>query len=137
MDTRGLFPVKTPHKKSFFWGLLDDKSNFGHVGLLAAKNEVFPDYKKVEALWETKSSNRVIAIRMDGAKEFSLGNMGAYLKLRGIMMQITAPYTHSQNGKAERFICTIDDGAQTLLADAKLTMSFWGDAALMMNYLRN
>ena len=37
MDMCGPFPVKTPHKKSFFWGLLDDKSNFGHVGLLAAK----------------------------------------------------------------------------------------------------
>ena len=74
---------------------------------------------------------------MDGAKEFSLGNMGAYLKSRGITMQITAPYAHSQNGKAERFIRTIEDGAQTLLADAKLTMSFWGDAALTMNYLRN
>ena len=29
------------------------------------------------------------------------------------------------------------NGAQTLLADAKLTMSFWGDAVLTMNYLRN
>jgi hypothetical protein len=137
MDTCGPFPVMTPHKKSLFWGLLDDKSNFGHVGLLSAKSDVFQDYKKVEASWEAKSGNRVIAIRMDGAKEFSLGNMGAYLKSRGITMQITAPYAHSQNGKAERFVRTIEDGAQTLLADSKLTMSFWGDAALTMNYLRN
>jgi hypothetical protein len=137
MDTCGPFPVMTPHKKSLFWGLLDDKSNFGHVGLLSAKSDVFQDYKKVEASWEAKSGNRVIAIRMDGAKEFSLGNMGAYLKSRGITMQITTPYAHSQNGKAERFVRTIEDGAQTLLADSKLTMSFWGDAALTMNYLRN
>jgi hypothetical protein len=137
MDTCGPFPVMMPHKKSLFWGLLDDKSNFGHVGLLSAKSNVFQDYKKVEASWEAKSGNRVIAIRMDGAKEFSLGNMGAYLKSRGITMQITAPYAHSQNGKAERFVRTIEDGAQTLLADSKLTMSFWGDAALTMNYLHN
>ena len=123
------------NKKSFFWGLLDNKSNFGHVGLLAVKNPVFPDYKKVEALWEMKSGNHIIAICMDSAKEFSLGNMGAYLKLQGITMQITAPYAHSQNGKAECFIHTIEDGAQTLLADTKLAMSFWGDAALTMNYL--
>ena len=63
--------------------------------------------------------------------------MGAYLKSQGITMQITAPYAHSQNGKAERFIRTIEDGAQMLLADAKLTISFWGDAALTMNYLCN
>ena len=66
-----------------------------------------------------------------------MGNMGAYLKLWGITMQITAPYAHSQNGKPECFIRTIEDGAQTLLADSKLTMSFWGDATLTMNYLRN
>jgi len=84
-----------------------------------------------------KSGNRIVAIHMDSAREFSQGNMGAYLKLQGIMMQITAPYAHSQNGKAEHFVWTIKDGAQTLLADAKLAMSFWGDAALTMNYLRN
>ena len=137
MDTCGPFPVQMPHKKSLFWGLLDDKSNFGHVGLLSAKSDVFQDYKKVEASWEAKLGNHVVAIHMDGTKEFSLGNMGAYLKLWGNTMQITAPYTHSQNGKAERFIQTIEDGAQTLLADAKLTMSFWGDATLTMNYLCN
>ena len=108
MDTCGPFPVKTPHKKSLFWGLLDDKSNFGHVGLLSAKSDVFQDYKKVQASWEAKSGNHVIAICMDSAKEFSLGNMGAYLKSQGIMMQITAPYAHSQNGKAKRFVRTIE-----------------------------
>lgn len=50
MDTCGPFPVLTPHKKSFFWAMLDDKSNYGHVALLAAKNDVFDTYWKVEAL---------------------------------------------------------------------------------------
>ena len=137
MDTCGPFSIKTPHKKSLFWGLLDDKSNFGHIGLLSAKSDVFQDYKKVEASWEAKSGKHVITICMDGTKEFSLGNMGAYLKSWGIMMQITAPYAHFQNGKAKCFIQTIEDGAQTLLADVKLTMSFWGDAALTISYLCN
>ena len=53
------------------------------------------------------------------------------------MMQVTAPYTHSQAGKAERYIRTIEDRIQTLLADAKLPPSFWGDAAFTTQYLRN
>src|ERR1700678_2275388 len=52
-------------------------------------------------------------------------------------MQVTAPYAHAQAGKAERFVCTIEDGIQTLLADAKLPSSFWGDAAVTTQYLRN
>jgi len=52
-------------------------------------------------------------------------------------MQVTAPYAHSQNGKIECYIRTIEDGLQTLLADSGLSMTFWGDAALTTNYLRN
>ena len=52
-------------------------------------------------------------------------------------MQVTAPYAHAQAGKAERYVRTIEDGIQTLLADAKLPLSFWGDAALTTQYLRN
>jgi hypothetical protein len=52
-------------------------------------------------------------------------------------MQVTAPYAHAQAGKAERYVRTIEDGIQTLIADAKLPLSFWGDAALTTQYLRN
>ena len=137
MGSCGPFPTMTPHKKSLIWAILDDKSNFGHVELLAAKNDVYSAYLKVESLWEAKSRNRIVAVRMDGAKEFSLGKLGNHLTSRGIVMQVTAPYAHSQNGKAERFVRTLEDGFQTLLADSGLPMSFWGDATLTMDYLRN
>ena len=52
-------------------------------------------------------------------------------------MQVTAPYAHAQAGKAECYVRTIEDDVQTLLADTKLPPSFWGDAALTTQYLRN
>ena len=52
-------------------------------------------------------------------------------------MQVTAPYAHSQNGKIEHYIRTLEDGFQTLLADSGLSLSFWGDAVLTMNYICN
>jgi len=118
-----------------FWALLDDKSNYIHVELLVAKSDVFSAYCKVEASWEAKSGNCVVAIRMDGAKELCRGRLEAHLHSRGIAMQVTAPYAHSQNGKIECFIRTLEDGFQTLLADSGLSMSFWGDAVLA--YIRN
>ena len=75
-----------------------------------------------------------MAVHMDGAKEFSLGKLGDHLTSRGVVMQVTAPYAHSQNGKAERFVRMLEVGFQMLLADSGLPMSFWGDATLMMNY---
>ena len=46
-------------------------------------------------------------------------------------------YAHAQAGKAEHYVRTIEDGIQTLLADAKLPPLFWGDAALTTQYLHN
>src|SRR5271156_2152733 len=46
-------------------------------------------------------------------------------------------FSRTRNGRIERYICTIEDGIQTLLADSKLPPLFWGDAALTFIYLRN
>ena len=44
---------------------------------------------------------------------------------------------YQQNGKSERYIQTIEEGSQALLADAGLPMSFWLDAVLTRQYLVN
>jgi hypothetical protein len=63
--------------------------------------------------------------------------MSKHVASKGIKVQVTAPYAHAQNGKIERYICTIEDGIQTLIANSKLLLSFWGDTALTFVYLRN
>jgi hypothetical protein len=137
IDTCGPFPTPTPRKEQYFTIFLDDAANFGHTELLVAKSDSFSAYKKVEASWELKSGNCVKSVCFDGAKEFTQGPFSKHLAIRGIAVQVTAPYAHSQAGKAERYICTIEDGIQALIADAKLSPSFWGDTALTYQYLRN
>jgi len=137
IDTCGPYPVQTPHKELYFFIMLDDASNYGCTSLLVKKSDAFLAWKRATASWELISGNKVKTVRTDGAKEFVEGNMGNHLRDVGIAVQITAPYAHSQNGKAERYIRTIADTAQTLLADAKLPMSFWGDAVRTAQFLRN
>ena len=137
IDTCGPFPTLTPKKEAYFTIFLDDKSNYGVTTLLTNKSGAFQACKKVEASWELTSGNRIKTVRLDGAKEFVQGPLLAHFNNRGITMQVTAPYAHAQAGKAERYVRTIEDGVQTLLADAKLPPSFWGDAALTTQYLRN
>jgi hypothetical protein len=137
IDTCGPFPTLTPRKEAYYTIFLDDASNYGSTVLLTTKNGVFPAWKKLEASWELLSGNRVKTVRLDGAKEFTEGLMAKHMATRGIAIQVTAPYAHAQAGKAERYVRTIEDGIQTLLADAKLPLSFWGDAALTVQYLRN
>jgi hypothetical protein len=137
MDTCGPFPVLTPQRTSLFWTILDDASNYGHTALLAHKSDAFSAYLPVEASWELKSGHRVRAIHCDGAKELIEGKFAKHLLEKGITQQVTAPYAHSQNGKAERYVRTLEDGAQTLLAESGLPQSFQGDAILTIQYLRN
>ena len=87
---------------------------------------MFPFYQTTEAYLECISGLRVRAVRMDGALELTSGEMGAHLKSRGIAIQ-----------KGECYIRTLEDGGQTLLADAGLPGSFCGDAVLTMQYVRN
>ena len=94
--------------------------------LLSHKSGAFQAWKKVEASWELSSGNRIKTVRLDGAKKFTQGALSDHFLTRGITMQITAPYAHAQAGKAERYVRTIEDGIQTLLADTKLPLSFWG-----------
>jgi len=87
--------------------------------------------------WKHKLGNVVLSIHLDGAKEFVEGSFGTYLHTKGITHQIAAAYAHPQNGKAERYIRTLEETAQTLLADTGLPPEFYGDAMLTAQYLQN
>ena len=55
----------------------------------------------------------------------------------GIRAEPTTPYTPEQNGVAERYNRTIVQMIRSMLVWAKLPHSFWGEAAMTANYLRN
>jgi hypothetical protein len=137
VDTCGPFPTLTPHKHSFFLAILEDHSHFGYLGLLQKKNDAYPFYCNTEATVELVTGNRVRVVRMDGAPELCDGKLGDHIRAKGIALQVTAPYAHSQNGKIERYIRTLEDDMQTLLADSGLPPSFWGWAVSTAQYLRN
>ena len=80
---------------------------------------------------------KVLSVHVDNAPEFVARHLGSHFKNHGIMVQVIAPYTHSQNGEIECYICTLEDGLQTLLIDSGLPTSFWGDAVLTVQYLHN
>ena len=50
---------------------------------------------------------------------------------------MTAPYSSSQNGLAERAIRTTMEDVHTLLRDSDLSHSYWAEAAVHSIYTRN
>ena len=137
MDICGPYPVATSSGMKYFYVILDDCANFGFTTLLHLRSGAFAFYSSTEAYVERTAGRPVRAVRLDGALELTAGAMGQHFRSKGISVQTTAPYAHSQNGKAERYVRTLEDGGQTLLADSGLPASFWGDAVLTVQYIRN
>jgi hypothetical protein len=131
MNLCGPYFMQTPDGKRYFYVLLDDKSNFGCTHLPHLKNDVFLCYCATEAFLLRSFKKSIIIARVDGALELTKGKMGNHFTKQGIVVQHTVPYAHQQAGKIERYIRTIEEGGQVLLADSGLQMLFWGWAVFM------
>ena len=137
MDICGPYPVQAPRGEKYFFNILDDKSNWGFTFGLKLKSDAFSCYLSMEAFLERSNGIVVLTIRCGGELELTAGHMGEHLASKGIVVQHTVAYAHQQNGKSERYIRTIEEGGQALLADSSLPMSFWLDAILTWQYLIN
>jgi transposase InsO family protein len=76
-------------------------------------------------------------VPLDNAGDYLLAEFQVFFKTEGILHQTTVPYAHQQNGKAERYIRTLEDGTMTLMADADIPLSYWGIAVRTKQYLLN
>ncbi|KAJ2930108.1 hypothetical protein H1R20_g6973, partial [Candolleomyces eurysporus] len=136
IDICGPFPVRT-RGCCYFIVLLDDATNFGWTCLLKSRDKAYGFFKYVEARLETLVGDRIIRVRLDGAAELCKGVLEEHFKAKGISYQVTARYAHQQNGKAERYIRTIQDKAATMMAESGLSQSFYGYAVLTAQFLLN
>ncbi len=58
-------------------------------------------------------------------------------RAKGVVHNITAPYTPEQNGVAERFNRTLMERVRAMLLDAKLGSEHWADAARTDTHVKN
>ncbi|KAJ3566546.1 hypothetical protein NP233_g6934 [Leucocoprinus birnbaumii] len=133
VDTCGPCSTQTPSKASYAFAILDEFSKFGFMMLMGKKSEVYDAYLWAEAFLKTQCGAGVKIVCSDGAPKLVHGRLGDYLHSAGVQPHIAAPYAHHQNGKAECFICTLENGCQTLLAVSGLPDQFWSDAILTVH----
>ena len=80
---------------------------------------------------------KVTYLYIDFGKKYLSNDMKQFCVDNGITYHLTIPHTPHLNGVAERVIRSITEKARTLLIDAKLDQSFWGEAVLTATYLIN
>jgi hypothetical protein len=84
---------------------------------------------------QLESGQKLKAIRSDNAPEFI--KLSKELERDGIRVELTAPYTPSQNGVAERLNRTLITKARAMLVTAEMPSQLWGEAVHVACYLKN
>ncbi|CAI7854681.1 unnamed protein product [Closterium sp. NIES-54] len=138
MDVVG--PTRAPSLSGsrYFFTIVDDHTRAVWVYPLKTKGEVAAAVLKE---WmpraQRESGHKVKVIRTDNGGEFIGADFEAVLKKKGIQHQLTVPYNPQQNGVAERFNRTLQEGAHTLLGCAGLPDPFWVTALRQVALVKN
>ncbi|CAI7817241.1 unnamed protein product [Closterium sp. NIES-53] len=138
MDVVG--PTRAPSLSGsrYFLTIVDNHTRAVWVYPLKIKGEVAAAVLKE---WmpraQRESGHKVKVIRTDNGGEFFGADFEAVLKKKGIQHQLTVPYNPQQNGVAERFNRTLQEGARTLLGRAGLPDPFWVTALRQVVLVKN
>ena len=87
--------------------------------------------------WQQLTLVSVERLRCGNGGEYVPGKLSEFCKKNGIIQELTTPYTPELNAVSERMNRTLVEQAQSMLAEANLPKSMWGDAIMTAVYLTN
>nr|GEU73077.1 retrovirus-related Pol polyprotein from transposon TNT 1-94 [Tanacetum cinerariifolium] len=115
----------------------DDFSRFTWTFFLRTKDETSSILKNFITEIENLKDLKVKIIRCDNRGEFKNKEMNEFCIKKGIRREFSNARTLQQNGVAERRNRTLIEAARTMLADAKLPVTFWTEAVNTACYVQN
>ena len=136
MDLWGKYDVASIHGNQYYLLLIDDAAQYITVEFLKTKDQAAQKIKNYMTYLKAQSKTPS-AIRADRGTEFVNENLRNWCQSQGIELQVTAPYSPSQNGVAERMNRTLVELARAMLTAADLPEFLWEPAVAHAAYLRN
>nr|GEY79850.1 retrovirus-related Pol polyprotein from transposon TNT 1-94 [Tanacetum cinerariifolium] len=103
---------------------------------LRTKDETSSILKNLITEIENLKDLKVKIIRSDNGREFKNQDMNEFCTKKGIRREFSNARTPQQNGVAERKNRTVIEAAITMLADAKLPVTFWAEAVNTTYYVQ-
>ncbi|GJP36230.1 hypothetical protein CLOM_g20761 [Closterium sp. NIES-68] len=138
VDASAAWAKASSRSSRYFLTIVDDHTRAVWVYPLKSKGEVAAAVLKE---WmpraQRECGHKVKVIRSDNGGEFIGADFEGELKRKGIQHQLTVPYNPQQNGVAERFNRTLQEGARTLLGRAGLPDPFWVSALRQVALVKN
>nr|GFB01991.1 hypothetical protein [Tanacetum cinerariifolium] len=137
MDLFGPTYVSSISHKWYCLVVTDDFSRFTWTFFFRSKDETSDILKKFITEIENLKDLKVKIIRCDNGGEFRNKEMNDFCSQKGIKREFSNTRTPQQNGVAERRNRTLIEAARTMLADAKLSVTFWAEAVNTACYVQN
>nr|GEZ27304.1 retrovirus-related Pol polyprotein from transposon TNT 1-94 [Tanacetum cinerariifolium] len=136
-DLFGPTSVSSIGHKWYCLVVTDDFSRFTWTFFLKTKDETSGIFRKFITEIENLKDQKVKIIRCDNGGEFRNKEMNDFCSQKGIRRKFSNARTPQQNGVAEKRNKTLIEAARTMLANAKLPVTFWAEAVNTAYYVQN
>ncbi|GKE82308.1 retrovirus-related pol polyprotein from transposon TNT 1-94 [Tanacetum coccineum] len=137
MDLFGPTSVSSLNHKWYCLVVTGDFSRFTLTFFLKSKDETSSILRNFITEIENLKDLKVKIIRCDNGGEFRNKEIDELCTRKGIKREFSNARTPQQNGVAERRNKTLIEAARTMLADAKLPVTFWAEAVNTACYVQN
>ena len=104
---------------------------------MQCKSDSFEKFREFKAETAKQLGKDIKTLRSDRGGEYLSGEFSEFLTDNGILPQLIAPGTPQRNGVAERRNRTLLDMVRSMMSQAGLPISYWGDALLTATYILN
>ncbi|KAH9805863.1 retrovirus-related pol polyprotein from transposon RE1 [Citrus sinensis] len=134
-DLWGPAPVLSLDGYRYYISFVDDFTRYCWIFPLVLKSDALTTFKHFKSLVEKQFNLHIKTLQSDMGGEFKA--FQSFLQKEGIQARFSCPYTHHQNGVVERKHRHLVETGLTLLAQAKMHISFWWEAFHTASYLIN
>ena len=123
-------PIRTPtHSGFIYWvTFIEDSGRFRAAFPMKKKSEVFSCFKRFKAWAENQTGHTVRILREDKGGEYIGREFDDFCAEHGIQRQHSVRARPQQNGVSERANRTMEQGIISMLHQAGLPLSCWGEA---------
>jgi transposase InsO family protein len=136
-DLVGPTTTKVLKVERYYMLLVDDYTRMTVVCFLKNKSKSFENFTVYKKMVENEMDSRIKCLRSDNGGEFTSKEFMDYCNNHGIKRQFFITRTPQHNGVVERKIRTIQEMAQTMIMDSKLTDIFWTQAVHTIVHIQN
>ncbi|CAI7772686.1 unnamed protein product [Closterium sp. NIES-54] len=137
VDLCGPFRVAAKDGSLYFLLLKDRKTRYVWVRPVAKKSDVLQEFVQWLAVTERQTKKSVLMRRSDRGGEFLGKQFTDFVNGKGIVHDLTCPYTPQQNGMAEREMRTVVESVQTMLLHMGVQHHWWHLALRQAIWVRN